>query len=948
MASEVAQAGIMKNLMDLIDSEDDKLSHQAFTVFLPLADHPRSAALIGASDGVDFFFSHIDSARRHIINRDVISGLCQLAREAVNRAKMRLLGGLKVFLDSLQDDGLVEVQDRVISCLVNFLYDDTSLNVMLEDGLVDVLLAHLQRCGDYTSDLSLCLYESSVDLLKPVENSPDCSASNSRRAVADVSDANDPSFPKSKSTEGSLTCDFGSEKKLQPDELKACLETSQLERPKNPEAMPESKSVNSVKDNAARFPTDGNSSNTATVSGNSHASEEDQDACGDGEEELIEGQVSTAQVNVAEERVSMAGATEAGFGEDRESGGDPEPGPPDAASRQLYSMNSPTYQAETTWCMEDYHPGVTCLPYNTSVSPGSATTYSDDSSGPSVRSPYSPLSTLSYFSPSRSIQVSPSHSSPASSPAYASSTLSPAHSRCESEADSSYCSGTCTPGGVMLECVSPLRTPTGASSPYWGQSSSPCHSSFGKFHDQAPVFSSSEDDCTEDEDIVTGGGDGAAGGMPSDLSKRLKLLTEENLMAQEQADDDYQIQKPTADETANQFTNIPRESENHTFSQAFHQLETTTPVLPKRAVHGLGRDSTQNNPEDSFVKTSFMASDCADEKGTVHIQPLDQPLLSESAIKGVSPESDVAKWKLVNVGSPQFSTQTYQCEKRFFKVRESPKDDGSEGESAAKRRKLQHRPGKHASVTQKNILILLSRLSVHDELSKHLATSKVICCLTDHLALASEPHDRCVRVLSRIMSSPHCLTPLLTMCAPATLVKTLMLDSGSVMAWHDAVLSAEGGPLRASGSPVCRHLSVEEHDMRSLMMMSIGVAQNFSTEAGLLMSNQTKPCSVPKDGQPSPELGKKHCKGEPGPNVDKPDSRDNEADSSPKKLRQNLARVGAQLLEDLSNQAMSPYGEGVIMHTFHRLPASRQLAFATSLLFLQTHWYGFWYTSEGK
>ena len=108
------------------------------------------------------------------------------------------------------------------------------------------------------------------------------------------------------------------------------------------------------------------------------------------------------------------------------------------------------------------------------------------------------------------------------------------------------------------------------------------------------------------------------------------------------------------------------------------------------------------------------------------------------------------------------------------------------------------------------------------------------------------------------------------------------------------------------------------------------------------MSNPTKPCSVPKDGQPSQELGKKHCKGEPGPNVDKLDSRDSEAGSSPKKLRQNLARVGAQLLEDLSNQAMSPYGEGVIMHTFHRLPASHQLAFATSLLFLQTHWYGNW------
>ena len=524
MASEVSRAGILKKLMELIDSEDDKLSHQAFTIFLPLTDHPQSAALIGASDGVDFFFSHLDSPRKHITRKELISGLCQLAREAVNRAKMRLLGGLKVFLESLQDDTLVEVQDRVISCLVNFLYDDISLSAMLEEGLVDVLLTHLQRCGGYTSDLSVNLYESTVELMQPVEKSSQCAAPHAPLAVVDVSGVNESSAPTSKSSDEGSTGDFGSKTTLPRVELATCAETSQLER---------------------------------------------------------------------------------------------------------------------------------CLFQTSETSLGST-----------------PISST------KNTAVKPSFD-----------------------------------GGSLVK----------------------------------------------------------------------------------------------ADVSHNQ--NTPKE------------------------------------------------------------------------------EQDAVA-------------------------------DGVEEESAT---------------AQTNILILLFRLSMCDDLSKHLSTSKVICCLTDHLALANEPHDRCVRILSRILSSPHCLTPLLKMCATATLVKMLMLDSDSTMASYDAVRGA-------AGSHVSRHLSCEEQDMKSLMRMSTGIARSFSTEATLPIpkvrsdSNLMKSSSAFKAGHTSSESGRKHRSTKPGPNEDKPDS-------YPRKRSHDLARVGAKLLGDLSNQAMTPYGEGVILYTFHSAPASLQLVFATSLLFLQTHWY---------
>nr|KAG5713132.1 hypothetical protein BaRGS_007659 [Batillaria attramentaria] len=166
MSSEVVRAGVMKKIIEMVNSDDDMLSHQAFTVLLPLTQHPHAAALIGASEGVPFFLDLLVSPRWQHSQKEVISGLCQLAKEAVNRVKIREGGGLKVFLKTLRDDNLDGVHDRVMSALVSFLYDDTSLDVMLEDGLVDVLLTHLQDCGGYTSETPVNFCQDAKELLE--------------------------------------------------------------------------------------------------------------------------------------------------------------------------------------------------------------------------------------------------------------------------------------------------------------------------------------------------------------------------------------------------------------------------------------------------------------------------------------------------------------------------------------------------------------------------------------------------------------------------------------------------------------------------------------------------------------------------------------------------------------------------------------------------------------
>ncbi|KAK7087911.1 hypothetical protein V1264_021901 [Littorina saxatilis] len=840
MANEVSRAGIMKKLMDLIDCEDDTLSYQAFTVLLPLAAHPHSAALIGASDGVHFFFSHLDSPRRHIVGIDMISGLCQLSKEAVNRVKMREVGALKVLLKTLKDDEMVEVQDRVISCLVNFLYDDASLTIMLDDGLVDILLSHLQRCGGYTSDLSLDVHKIAERLYEPDENSvleipypaADQSAENS------VSHPVDDSYSKECSTEGVLETEI--------DPLLKHDGSGKASFPKNEDYF---------NDEQDMFET-----------------EEEESAA-------REGQRIAAEKGNAEANQNEVGDEE-GWSKMEES---PEPVP-----RHTYSINSPTYQAESEWRMEDYHPGVTRKSYNTNLSPTSGTNYSEDSGSP-THNPYSPLSTLSYHSPSQSDHLSPTHSSPASSPAYSYATLSP---------DSSFCDS--PPGspqpGIDTAFFSPLSPLRGASSPEWERSTSPSPTTLQGF--AGLEFSSSEDE-EEQEDFVS-----------EQQPQQTGSITDQG---------NESVSDNTHPASKVRFTLFKEE------------------VPPKVEAESMDCDPCEarkrSHQNESVKEASLLFPD-----------------LSSSV-------SGAGKRKLFEEASQQFgaSVSPSVLDQRFFRMTEPSQEKEREDASSTKRPKVhaQKRSEGHSSTTQINILIVLSRLSVCDDLSKYLATSRGVCCLTDHLAFAREPQDRCVRTLSRILCSPHCLTALLTMCAPAILVKTLMLDSGSVLVSDSTTRCEVDGSFGRSGSHLSRQEESIELDMRSLMRMSAGSNRSKSIEIRQpLLRMQSEPILRKSSSQNTSSVGTDRTLTNPrkqrGSRILKarsektdpcePGSSGSRSGWASKKLHENLVKVGAQLLADLSNQAMSPYGEGVILYTFHCLSAPKQLMFAASLLFLQSSW----------
>ena len=818
MAAEVSRAGVVPKLLELIDHDDDKTSAQAFTIVLPLARHPQPAAVIGAADGVDFFLSHLNSSRKHILHHELISALCQLAREAVNRVKLRTAGGLKVFLDTLQDDRMEDVQDLVVSCLVSFLYDDTSLDDLLDNGLVDILLAHLQRCGNYTSDLSLNLFESAETLLEAA-----ASVSNRTEEAADMSHVKEEMSTSKGSNDNNETRNkllvTGDKSTVDHPEF---VEARHFSSATSPETRTERVSqVQTENRNASN-----RSLSTFGVNDDVNCSEE---------------QTSSTRNKIAEDIKEEEEATE-----DRNS--------QEMTGTQRYSMNSPSYHAETTWRMEDYHPGVTCKSYNIAMSPDSSTTNCSDDSRSSAHHPYSPLSAYSYVSPSRSCQFSPSRSSLASSPTYSYAGLSPVHSLF----DSSYEHGSpFSPEGNSCEGLHMASSPLKVSSPEWDRESCAEQSNTKTIHGQQLLFSSSEDeDCTEDSehaaDVVDANNADAecSGGH---LHKR------EHLSGQK---------------------------------------------------HGLG--TCDSHPPAIGRGKSVQFSNT--------VQHYDGSLDKSEHFQ-------------------QSPAQRFQNAIRLFRVTDTALDNNEDDKSAEKRQKAQRGSGIHACTTQNNILILLSRLSVRDDLSQRLATTKVMLCLTDHLALAEEPHDRCVRILSRMMTSPHCFSSLLKMCAPAIIVRTLMLDSQAKLIPQDSLQEQKRNP--AEGLRFTRHLSIEEMNMRSLMMMNRDDPQNLPIEASLARSQSTTSYAESTHGHTALQPDQRTLRKASTDSVKSENTQEtqgSQAHSSGKKSIQELTRIGSKLLEDLSQQAMSPYSDGVIQYTLNCRSSAHKLLFSASLLFLQTHW----------
>lgn len=86
-----------------------------------------------------------------------ISALCLYCYESVNRMKLRDAGGLRLFVNILEDAAADEVlKNKIIKSLTQFAYDEQSLKVLQHAGLVQALLTILEEHNSKNEIIHSC------------------------------------------------------------------------------------------------------------------------------------------------------------------------------------------------------------------------------------------------------------------------------------------------------------------------------------------------------------------------------------------------------------------------------------------------------------------------------------------------------------------------------------------------------------------------------------------------------------------------------------------------------------------------------------------------------------------------------------------------------------------------------------------------------------------------
>ena len=157
-ASQVVSSGKIGHLISVAKDTELESSQDALSFLINLSEHHNFRPAFGNAGGISLFTNFV-KVEDFTAKEKVVSVLCLCCKEAVNRVKLREDGVLKLFIAYLKDDSYKTLHLRIVSALVCFLYDETSFDTLLDNGLVPVLIRHLRS---YLDDDSVMCCSTSV------------------------------------------------------------------------------------------------------------------------------------------------------------------------------------------------------------------------------------------------------------------------------------------------------------------------------------------------------------------------------------------------------------------------------------------------------------------------------------------------------------------------------------------------------------------------------------------------------------------------------------------------------------------------------------------------------------------------------------------------------------------------------------------------------------------
>ncbi|XP_064461130.1 armadillo repeat-containing protein 5-like [Ornithodoros turicata] len=145
-ALQLRECDGITSLGDILKTTDNSILESVFTILINLTVVGDLRPVLG---GVGAVTALVQQLQDYKICRpsygSLFSALCRYSQESVNRVRLRESGGLSLFINTLKNEQRKELWPCTICAVLQFSYDEVSLEHLWDLGFASTLLLHIQR-----------------------------------------------------------------------------------------------------------------------------------------------------------------------------------------------------------------------------------------------------------------------------------------------------------------------------------------------------------------------------------------------------------------------------------------------------------------------------------------------------------------------------------------------------------------------------------------------------------------------------------------------------------------------------------------------------------------------------------------------------------------------------------------------------------------------------------
>lgn len=145
MCYRLIESNTLNKILQLHNTGNEQVKELCLQILFLLSLNSGCRVTVAMEGAIEIFLSKIKCLKHSESFKYATQGLCLCAREAVSRNKMKSDGVLPALVNILHEDELVSFHESIVAAFVWFIFDDSSLGLLIRADVIPALLKYLNR-----------------------------------------------------------------------------------------------------------------------------------------------------------------------------------------------------------------------------------------------------------------------------------------------------------------------------------------------------------------------------------------------------------------------------------------------------------------------------------------------------------------------------------------------------------------------------------------------------------------------------------------------------------------------------------------------------------------------------------------------------------------------------------------------------------------------------------